>query len=118
MAIICFLEVQFQLSFVLIVILMAIAAAVETMRTELALRHTYGLHEIFQAGELQRRQSQTLGNLCHHPLILRRIRLRILLEILLVVALKVLDDTTRDQFHIALRRSEVDKRTAIHQRRT
>ena len=88
------------------------------MCAKLALRHADGVHKILQTGELQRRQSQALGNLCHHPLILRRIGLCILFEVLRIVALKVLDDAACDQFHITLRRGEADKRTAIHQRRT
>ena len=50
--------------------LMTIAAAVETVRADTTLGQSDAIDEILEAGELQGRQSQTLGNLIHHPLVL------------------------------------------------
>ena len=97
---------------------MTIAAAIEAVGADPTLRKTDTLNQILQFGELQCGESQALGNLCHHTLIFRRIGLCILLEILLVVALEILDDTTGNQLHITLGRGEADERTAIDQRRT
>ena len=111
-------EIQLQLALIFIVIFMAIAAAIEAVGADPTFRKSDTFNQILQLCELQRGESQALGYLCHHTLILRRISLRIFLEVLLVVAFKVLDDTTRNQLHITLGRGKADKRTAIDQRGT
>ena len=99
--------------------LVTIAAAIEAVGADLAFGHANGLDKILEFGKLQRGQSQTTGYLLHHLLIFRRVGSGIAFQMLLVVAtLEITDDTTGDQFQIALRRGETDKRTTVDQRRT
>ena len=88
------------------------------MGTYLALRQTDSFHELLDGIELQCSQSKLVGNLIHHSLIFRRTCGSILLQILVGIALKLLDDSAGNQLHITLGRSKVDERTAINQWRT
>ena len=88
------------------------------MGAYLALWKTDSLNQLLDGVELQCSQAQLAGNLIHHLLILRRTRGGILIQILVGITLKLLDDAARNQLHITLGRSEVDERTTVYQRRT
>ena len=88
------------------------------MRTDTLFGESDRLYQVFQRSKLYTGQSQATGYLVDHPLILGGSRLRILVEVLLVVALEILDDTAGNQFQIALRRRETDERATLYQRRT
>ena len=82
------------------IVLVAVAAAIKAVCTNTALVHSNALNQVLKLGKLQRCQSQSLGYLVNHTLVFRRISLGILLQILLIVALKVLDNASCYQFHI------------------
>ena len=85
------------------------------MGAHLTLRQADALDKVFDTGELQRGESQTTGNLLYHALVFRRVSLGILVELSLVIALEVADDTTGDELQVALTVGEADERTAIDQ---
>ena len=96
------LEIQLKLTLVFLIMLVAVAAAIKAVCAHAALVHTNALNQILKLSKLQRGKAQTLGNLIYHTLVLRRVGGRVLLQVLLIVALKVLDDTACNQLHIAL----------------
>ena len=62
---------QFLLSKEFAVALLVVAAAVETVGADLALRQTDRLDEVFDMSELQGGETQAAGNLLYHALIFR-----------------------------------------------
>ena len=64
------LEINLQLTRILVIVLVAVAGAIEAMGAHLALIHTDRLDEVLELGELQRGETQALGNLIDHALIL------------------------------------------------
>ena len=85
------------------------------MSADFAFRHADSLDKGFYLVEFQGCQAQSASNLVYHTIIFWRIGLGILVELSLVVALEILDNLSGDEFHIALRRCEADKRTSINQ---
>ena len=86
----------------LIVLFVAVAGAVETVRAHLFLRQSNALYQVFDGGELQTGQSQSAGNLLHHALILRCACRSVFRQVFLVVALEITYDASRDEFQVAL----------------
>ena len=88
------------------------------MCTNLTLGQSDSLDELLYGIEFERSQSQLTAYLVHHLGILRRVGSCIFVEILISIALKLLDNAACDKLHIALGRCEIDERTAVNQRRT
>lgn len=87
------------------------------MRTYLTFRQAYGFYQVFQRVELQGGEVQAFGYRIHHTLVFRRPRLRVFLQVLVLIPLELLDQPTRNQLHIAFRRRKIDERATVNQRR-
>ena len=88
--------------FVCLLVERELAAAVETVGADLTLRQSYGIDELFDGVELQCGESQVFGYGIHHAVVFRRTGGGVFVEVLVGVALKLLDHAARDKLHIAL----------------
>ena len=89
------------------------AASVETMGAQLALRQAYCLNQILKLAEFQRLKSEAAAHNLHQLLILRAVGGGILLKILVLVALQLFDYAACDKLQVALRAGKAYKRTTI-----
>ena len=83
------------------------AATIKTVRANLTFRQSDGLDQRLQRVKLQRAKPETLGDDADHFLILGRIGLRILVEVLILVAFQLLDDAAGDQVQLGVGAGEV-----------
>lgn len=77
------------------------SGSVEAMRADAAFRHADACDEVVKVAEFQCRQTQAARYFFHHALILRRARCGIKLEIGFVITLKIFDNLTGNQLHVA-----------------
>ena len=82
------------------VVLVAVGGAVEAVGADALLGQTDGGNKVFDGGELDTGEAQAAGYLVDHALVFGRARLGVTLQVLLVVALDVLDDAARDQLQV------------------
>lgn len=106
------------MSVVVFNVLKEIAAAVEAMGAYLLFGQADGADERFYLVELHAAEFKTLAYLFHHTFVFGRTGCGVLIQILVGIALKILDYTACDEFEIALRGGEADEGTAINQWRT
>ena len=99
-------------------LVLAATRAIEAVGAELALGQADGLYERLKLVEFERGEVQLAADLLHHALIFGRIGLGVFLQILILVALEILDDAARDEFHIALAGSEADEGATVDEGRT
>ena len=83
--------------------LVAVAAAVETVGADFALGHADALYEVLNLGELQAGESQSASDFLHHTLVFGRVGGGILLERLGCFLLtEVADDASGDELVVTL----------------
>ena len=80
-----------------------IAAAVEAVGAHPFLRQSDTLDKVFESGKFYTGESQSTSYLIHHALILWGSRLGVCLQVLVLVALDILDDSACDEFQVSLR---------------
>lgn len=93
-------------------------APIETVGTYLALGQPDGSNERFKGIKLKGIESEPVGNGLHQPVVLGRSGRGIFVQVLAMVALKLLYEPACNQFQIPFGRGEIDERTSIDERRT
>ena len=88
------------------------------MGAELALRQTDGVHHAIQGVELQRVHSNVLAQHLNEISIFGAFWIAVFVDILVVVALHLLDAAAGDELQHVLRGGEVEEGTTEQQRRT
>ena len=97
---------------------MPVARAVEAVRAELALGQADGVHHTLQGVELQRVHTDMLAQHLNELGILGAGGVAVFLDVLVVVALQLLDAAAGNELHHVLRGREVEEGTAEQQGRT